>query len=40
MSNKFVVTGSLDNIFNQRYQLFSGFPDAGRVFQVSVNAKF
>ena len=40
LSNTFVVTGSLDNIFNQRYQLFAGFPDAGRVFQVGVNAKF
>ncbi|WP_088240444.1 TonB-dependent receptor plug domain-containing protein [Calothrix rhizosoleniae] len=40
LSNTFVVTGNLDNIFNQRYQVFPGFPDAGRVFQVGVNAKF
>lgn len=35
-----VLTGSVDNIFNQRYQLFSGYPDAGRVFQVGLNATF
>lgn len=40
LSESFVVTGSVDNIFNQRYQLFPGFPDAGRVFQVGLNATF
>lgn len=38
--DRLTVTGSLDNIFNQRYQLFPGFPDAGRVFQIGVNASF
>jgi vitamin B12 transporter len=40
LSNNFVVTGSVDNIFNQRYQLFPGYPDAGRVFQIGLNATF
>jgi vitamin B12 transporter len=40
LSNTLVLTGSLDNIFNQRYQLFSGFPDGGRVFQVGLSSTF
>lgn len=40
LSDNLVVNGSVDNIFNQRYQLFAGFPDAGRVFQVGLNYKF
>lgn len=40
LNESFVFTGSVDNIFNQRYQLFPGFPDAGRVFQVGLNATF
>lgn len=40
LSNNLVLTGSVDNILNQRYQLFPGFPDAGRVFQVGLNATF
>lgn len=40
LSDNFVLTGSVDNIFNQRYQLFPGFPDAGRVFQVGLNTTF
>ncbi|GAA6615394.1 TonB-dependent receptor plug domain-containing protein [Scytonema sp. NUACC26] len=40
LSDKVVITGSVDNIFNQRYQLFPGFPDAGRVFQVGINSTF
>lgn len=40
LSDNFVLTGSVDNIFDQRYQLFPGFPDAGRVFQVGLNAIF
>ena len=40
LNNLFVFTGSVDNLFNQRYQLFPGYPDAGRVFQVGLNATF
>ncbi|WP_017651652.1 TonB-dependent receptor [Fortiea contorta] len=40
LGNNLTVNGSVDNIFNQRYQLFAGFPDAGRVFQVGLNWKF
>ncbi|NMF66104.1 TonB-dependent receptor plug domain-containing protein [Brasilonema octagenarum] len=40
LSDNLVLTGSVDNILNQRYQLFPGFPDAGRVFQVGLNATF
>jgi vitamin B12 transporter len=40
LSNTLVLTGSLDNIFNQRYQLFPGFPDGGRVFQVGLSSTF
>ncbi|MEH2302362.1 MAG: TonB-dependent receptor [Nostoc sp.] len=40
LSDTLVLTGSLDNIFNQRYQLFPGFPDGGRVFQVGLSSTF
>ncbi len=40
LSQKFTLNASVDNIFNQRYQLFAGFPDAGRVFQVGLSANF
>lgn len=40
INDRLTVNGSLDNIFNQRYQLFPGYPDAGRVFQVGLSASF
>ncbi|MBF2064888.1 MAG: TonB-dependent receptor [Calothrix sp. C42_A2020_038] len=40
LSQTFTLNASVDNIFNQRYQLFPGFPDAGRVFQVGLSANF
>ncbi|WP_271763287.1 TonB-dependent receptor plug domain-containing protein [Anabaena sp. CS-542/02] len=40
LSDNLVLNGSVDNIFNQRYQLFPGFPDTGRVFQVGLSSTF
>ncbi|OKH25441.1 TonB-dependent receptor plug domain-containing protein [Chroogloeocystis siderophila] len=40
LSDTLVLTGSIDNLFNQRYQLFPGFPDGGRVFQVGLSSTF
>jgi vitamin B12 transporter len=40
LGENLVINGSVDNIFNQRYQLFPGFPDAGRVFQVGLRRTF
>jgi vitamin B12 transporter len=40
LGENLVINGSVDNIFNQRYQLFAGFPDAGRVFQVGLRRTF
>ncbi|MGI2905160.1 TonB-dependent receptor plug domain-containing protein [Tolypothrix sp. VBCCA 56010] len=40
LSEQLIINGSVDNIFDQRYQLFAGYPDAGRVFQVGLNWKF
>lgn len=40
ISDSLVLTGSLDNLFDQRYQLFPGFPDGGRVFQVGLSSRF
>ncbi|MCV3214829.1 TonB-dependent receptor [Plectonema radiosum NIES-515] len=40
LSDTLVLTGSVDNIFNQRYQLFPGYPDGGRVFQVGLSSTF
>jgi vitamin B12 transporter len=40
ISDNLILTGSLDNLFNQRYQLFPGFPDGGRVFQVGLSSRF
>jgi vitamin B12 transporter len=40
LTDGLVLTGGVDNIFNQRYQLFPGFPDGGRVFQVGLSSRF
>lgn len=40
LTDGLVVTGGVDNIFNQRYQLFPGFPDGGRIFQVGLSSRF
>ncbi|MEH2228279.1 MAG: TonB-dependent receptor [Nostoc sp.] len=40
LSDNLILTSSVDNIFNQRYQLFPGFPDGGRVFQVGLSSRF
>lgn len=40
ISDSLVLTGSLDNLFDQRYQLFPGYPDGGRVFQVGLSSRF
>jgi vitamin B12 transporter len=34
------INASVQNIFNQRYQLFAGFPDAGRTFRTGIDWKF
>ncbi|NJM24051.1 MAG: TonB-dependent receptor [Richelia sp. RM2_1_2] len=40
VSQNIAINGSVENIFDQRYQLFPGFPDAGRIVQVGMNYKF
>ncbi|MEL6462897.1 MAG: TonB-dependent receptor [Cyanobacteria bacterium J06621_15] len=40
VSENLALNGSVENIFDQRFQLFSGFPDAGRIVQVGMNYKF
>ena len=40
VSEKLALNGSLENIFYQRFQLFPGFPDAGRIVQIVMNYKF
>lgn len=40
INDRLVLTCSLDNLFNQRYQLFPGFPDGGRVFQLGLSSSF
>lgn len=40
VSTNLAFNGSVENIFDQRFQLFPGFPDAGRVVQVGMNYKF
>jgi vitamin B12 transporter len=34
------LTASVQNIFDQRYELFAGFPDAGRTFRTGIDWKF
>jgi vitamin B12 transporter len=34
------LNASVQNIFDQRYQLFAGFPDAGRTFRTGIDWKF
>ncbi|MEM6402941.1 MAG: TonB-dependent receptor [Cyanobacteria bacterium P01_D01_bin.116] len=40
VSENLALNGSVENIFDQRFQLFSGYPDAGRIVQVGMNYKF
>ena len=40
VSKNLAFNGSIENIFDQRFQLFPGFPDAGRIVQAGVNYKF
>ena len=40
VSTNLALNGSVENIFDQRFQLFPGFPDAGRIVQVGMNYKF
>ncbi|WP_223280236.1 TonB-dependent receptor plug domain-containing protein [Nostoc sp. PA-18-2419] len=40
LSDNLILTGSVDNLFDQRYQLFPGYPDGGRVFQVGLSSTF
>jgi vitamin B12 transporter len=35
-----IVNFGVENIFNQRYQVFAGFPDAGRIFQGGIRYEF
>jgi vitamin B12 transporter len=35
-----ILTAGIQNLFDQRYEVFSGFPDAGRVFQVGLSYNF
>ncbi|NJM24055.1 MAG: TonB-dependent receptor [Richelia sp. SM1_7_0] len=40
VSTNLALNGSVENIFDQRFQLFPGYPDAGRIVQVGMNYKF
>ncbi|WP_414621376.1 TonB-dependent receptor plug domain-containing protein [Calothrix sp. CCY 0018] len=40
VSTNLAFNGSVENIFDQRFQLFPGYPDAGRIVQVGMNYKF
>lgn len=40
VSSNLALNGSVENIFDQRFQLFPGYPDAGRIVQVGMNYKF
>ncbi len=40
VSEKLALNGSIENILDRRFQLFPGFPDAGRIVQAGVNYKF
>jgi vitamin B12 transporter len=40
ISAQLSATAGVENIFDQRFQLFPGFPDGGRTFQVGLDYKF
>ncbi|KST61970.1 TonB-dependent receptor plug domain-containing protein [Mastigocoleus testarum] len=40
VSKNLAFNGSIENILDRRFQLFPGFPDAGRIVQAGVNYKF
>ena len=39
-TKNFTLNAGVENIFNQEYQLFAGFPNAGRTFRVGFDWKF
>lgn len=40
VSKNLAFNGSIENIFDRRFQLFPGFPDAGTIIQAGVNYRF
>ncbi len=40
LTPQLTVNFGIENIFNQRYQVFPGFPDAGRIFQGGIRYEF
>jgi vitamin B12 transporter len=40
LSRDLTLSAGVENIFNQRYELFAGFPDGGRTVQVGLNYQF
>ncbi|QZZ20577.1 TonB-dependent receptor [Leptothermofonsia sichuanensis E412] len=40
MTRQLMLNFSVDNIFDQRYQVFAGFPDGGRMFQGGIRYEF
>lgn len=40
MTQNLTVYGGVQNLFDQRYQLFPGFPDGGRTVQAGLDFKF
>lgn len=40
VNENLALNGSVENVFDQRFQLFPGFPDAGRIVQIGMNYKF
>jgi vitamin B12 transporter len=40
LNRSLTLSAGVENIFNQRYELFAGFPDGGRTMQVGLNYQF
>ncbi|PSB54667.1 TonB-dependent receptor [Chamaesiphon polymorphus] len=40
LDRSLTLNASVQNIFDQRYELFAGFPDAGRTFRTGIDWKF
>lgn len=40
LDRRLALSGGVENIFAQRFELFAGFPDAGRTFRTGLNWQF
>jgi vitamin B12 transporter len=40
LGDRLTLFGGVENLFDQRYQVFAGFPDGGRSWRLGVSGAF